>query len=52
MYKHMNIKFNSAESYVAPALEILDASIEEILCVSEVDGTGTIDDLTFGDFQW
>lgn len=51
MYMHMNIKFNSAESYVAPALEVLDAAAEDVLCAS-VSGTGTIDDLTFGDFQW
>ena len=48
----MNIKFNKAESYKTPAIELLDTEAETVLCVSEVSGTGTIEDLTNGDFQW
>ena len=48
----MDFKFNSAELYQAPVMETLDAEAEGVLCASEVNGTGTIDDLTYGEFQW
>ena len=49
---NMNNMFNKAESYKTPAIELLEAEAEAVLCVSEVGGTGTIEDLTGGDFQW
>ena len=52
MYMHMDFKFKTAELYQAPVMEALDAQAEGVLCASEKDGSGTIDDLTFGDFQW